>query len=208
MKIGLQFGSGNNALGPTTPSSAGRRAPVRVSEDARMHLNLRRLVAGFTADPLLQEDLLQECLVWLWQVEVEKPGQTMSWYLQNCRFRIQHWLAAGRSVDSPKRARGDARVSIDCNPEESALDGYHTDGDLFEAISIQDFVLTLERCLKKRERAVLHGLVDGFTLSEIAARVGLSYPTALKYSRKIADLAVRLGLVARMPTRRNARPDS
>src|ERR1041384_3722871 len=109
-------------------------------EDAGMCGTLRKIVAGLSVDPVLQEDLLQECLVCLWRVESEKPGRTRSWYLQNCRFHVQHWLASGRSVDSPKRARGDKLISLDAPDAPTALDGYDTNGELFETVSFQDIV--------------------------------------------------------------------
>ena len=64
---------------------------------------VRRIVNGFTKNVALQEDLLQEAMIHAWRVETEKPDRTRSWYLQSCRFHLQHWLALGRSVDSLKR---------------------------------------------------------------------------------------------------------
>src|SRR2546427_11487706 len=38
-----------------------------------------------------------------WLAEVRWPGQQRSWYLQSCRFHMQHYLDSGRSIDSLKR---------------------------------------------------------------------------------------------------------
>jgi DNA-directed RNA polymerase specialized sigma24 family protein len=167
-------------------------------EDVRMCSSLRTIVNSITGDPAMQQDMLQECLVCLWRMEAQKPGRTRSWYLQNCRFHVQHWLAAGRSLDSNKRARGEARVSIDTAEGKAAVTGYDTDtdGDVFELISFNDVVATLRRHLRRHERLVLRGLAEGFMLGEVASRAGLSYPTALKYRRKIAALAVKLGIAS------------
>ena len=62
---------------------------------------------GGSSTEVSEDDLLQESLVHLWKVRCDNPGRTKSWYLQNCRFHVQHWLAAGCSLDSPKRARAD-----------------------------------------------------------------------------------------------------
>ena len=163
-------------------------------EDGRMWGSLRKIVAGFSGDPALQKDLLQECLVCLWKAECERPGETRSWYLQNCRFHVQHWLALGKSLDSPKRARGENRVSIGGMDTETALEEYHTNGELFESVSFQDVVLTLASHLRPNERAVLRGLAEGDVLRDIASKARLSYPTALKYRKKIAALTVKLGI--------------
>jgi hypothetical protein len=68
-------------------------------EEPGIRESLRQIVNRFTDRDDLRQDLMQECLVRLWKVESEKPGRTRSWYLQNCRFHVQHWLAAGRSLD-------------------------------------------------------------------------------------------------------------
>jgi len=97
-----------------------------------MYGSLRKIVSRLTLDHALQKDMLQECLVCLWRVECEKPGRTRSWYLQNCRFTPSIGFASGRSVDSPKRARGDKLISLDAIDCGDVLDEHHTNGELFE----------------------------------------------------------------------------
>jgi len=41
---------------------------------------------------------------------------------------------------------------------------------------------------------VLCGLAENLAIGEIASKFGLSYPTVLKYRRKIAALTTRLGI--------------
>jgi DNA-directed RNA polymerase specialized sigma24 family protein len=163
-------------------------------DDTLMHESLQQIVAVSTRDRGLHQDLMQECLIHLWRLESEKPGHTRSWYLQNCRFHVQHWLASGRSVDSLKRNNADKRIPIDGNDDEPALQEYLTGGDLFERVSFQDVVSTLGLRLKPRERRVLDGLVDGMVLREIASELRLSYPTALKCRRAIAGVITKLGI--------------
>src|ERR687888_919930 len=92
-------------------------------EDAGICRTLRKIISGLTADPVLQDDLMQEGLVRLWRLEEREPGHSRSWYLQNCRFHLQHWLASGRSVDSLKRANGENRVNIDGLNDAIPFDG-------------------------------------------------------------------------------------
>jgi hypothetical protein len=129
----------------------------------------------------------------LMESRIPEAGRTRSWYLQNCRFHVQHWLAAGRSLDSHKRARGGNRIALHGTEEDSVLDVYHTNGELFEAVSVRDLVSTLNPLLKPQERTLLPGLAEGWVLREIASQCGISYPTALKYRRRIAALSCRLG---------------
>src|SRR5580765_2615207 len=112
-------------------------------EDAQMVRLLRQIVARFTRYPELQQDLMQESLLHLWKLERSRPGRTRSWYLQGCRFHLQHYLISGRSLDSLKRASAGYRISIDGNDEEPALHEHHTNGEVFEAVSFADVVSTL-----------------------------------------------------------------
>src|SRR5436190_18341400 len=152
-------------------------------EDARICQTLRRIVTRVTPDRALQDDLMQECLIRLWRLESEEPGRTRSWYLQNCRFHVQHWLASGRSLDSLKRAKGENRITIDGVNDEMLLDWYHTNGELLDTVSACDLVSTLAGHLKPRENVVLGGPADGLVLHDVAAKFKLSYPTVLKYRR-------------------------
>src|SRR5260370_15945719 len=130
-------------------------------EGAQTRELLRKIVAGFTQDPHLQQDLMQECLLHLWKLERSRPGRTRSWYLQGCRFHLQHYLALGRSLDSLKRANGGNRIAIDGDDQEPALHEHHTNGELFETVSFADLVWTLKRQVSPRESCVLGGLADG-----------------------------------------------
>src|SRR5262245_30119414 len=129
---------------------------------------LRKIVARFSADAALQDDLMQECLIRLWRQETEQPGRTQSWYLQSCRFHLQHWLALGRSLDSLKRANGDRRIAIDTVNNEPEVEDYHTNGELLELVNARDTISTLASRLNSPASEVLRGLANGLALREIA----------------------------------------
>jgi hypothetical protein len=175
-----------------------------LTEDAKIIGSLRRIISRLVTDSAMQKDLMQEGLLRLCRLETEKIGQTRSWYLQNCRFHLQHWLALGRSLDSFKRDIDDNRVVIDTVADEETLEGYDTNGELFELVCAKDFVSTLACHLKPRERALLGGLAEGLVLRDVALQLNLSYRTALNYRRKIAGLAIKLGIA---PAASCQRPD-
>ena len=162
-------------------------------DDARVRETLHKIVTTLTANRALQDDLMQECLIHIWRAENQTPGHTRSWYLQNCRYHVLHWLSAGRSLDSLKRTNGDQRVSIDELDDCFPFDGYHTHGELLAEVCANDVISTLALELKPSEIAVLRGLADGMRLHEIAVKLKRSYPTVLSYRRKIARVAVKLG---------------
>src|SRR6266508_5217964 len=168
-------------------------------EDARVREKLHRIVTVLTADRALQDDLMQECLIHIWRTENEKPGHTRSWYLQNCRYHLLHWLSSGRSLDSLKRNTSQHRVSIEELNNGLPFDDYHTNGELFEEVCAKDVVSTLALELRPCEIAVLRGLADGMRLHEIALQLKRTYPTVLSYRRKIARLAIKLGFFPAVP---------
>jgi len=171
-------------------------------EDARVCALLRRIISKLTVDQALRDDMMQECQIHLWRLESNEPGHTRSWYLQSCRFHLQHWLASGRSVDSLKRANGDRRVEINGVSETLHVEWHHTNDELIEVVSARDIVSTLAAHLKPCECGVLRGLADGMPVRDIAKNLELSYPTARKCRRRIAALAARLGISPPAPSSR------
>jgi len=176
--------------------SGGSAIATRCFEDDRIRHTLSKIVNRLNADPAVQEDLMQEGLIRLWKVELEQPGRTRSWYLQNCKFHLRHWLKAGRSLDSRKRVNADNRVTLDGVNDDTVCP---TEDQVFQTVSARDIVATLAVHLAPCERAVVGALADGLHGHEIATRLNLSYPTVLKYRRKIASLTVKLGIST--PTR-------
>jgi DNA-binding CsgD family transcriptional regulator len=165
-------------------------------ENERVHFLLEKIVNCLITDPVLRQDLMQEALLHLWRLERERPGQKLSWYLQSCRFRLQHYLSAGRSLDAEKRRRAQVPLAQDDHESTAALEQMETSDHSFGETCTHDLLSTLTGCLKARECDVLHCLADGLPTADIARRLQLSCPTVTKYRRKIARLVVKLGLRA------------
>jgi len=161
-------------------------------EDAGVREALRRVVGRFASDPQLKDELLQECLVHLWLVESEKPGRTLSWYLQSCRFHLHHWFHLGRSLDSPKRSSAENRLPLEETEDSGLQSVFLSDYQLPGIVSFNDLLAALAPYLTEREKRVLHGLAIGLPLRAIAARFDISYPTALKCRKRIAEVMTRL----------------
>lgn len=163
-------------------------------EDSRIRQTLVRIAGRLTPDPALHQDLVQESLIHLWKLELKDPGHTTSWYLMNCRFHMSHLLQSGRSLDSPKRAVVRSQRTIDSLEEEHQVPVSRSDEEMVDELSAQDLVTILYSGLRPRERAVLYGLARGLVLREVAAELRYSYPSVLKYRRRIARLALKLGI--------------
>ena len=159
--------------------------------DLRTVERLSKIVARLTSQPDLREDLIQEALIHLWQIQERQPGQSESWYLQSCRYHLQHLLVAGRSVDSLKRRAANAQISHS-DPDDP---GFLTVEEVIESgepmlaeISVRDMITAMSQRLSPREQEILRRLAEGYRTCEIARYLKLSHPTVIKSRRKIAAM--------------------
>src|SRR5215510_1080275 len=117
-------------------------------EDLKTVERLEKLVSRLTSNATLREDLMQEALIHLWLVQQQMPGQTESWYLQNCRYHLQHYLASGRSVDSFKRSGSRVHPTEDGEDHDALLDIFDNE-DTCEAIladvSARDIITAMSK---------------------------------------------------------------
>ena len=169
---------------------------IMLIEDIETLEQLGKIVVRLTSNPALREDLMQEALIHLWQVQEQNPGQTKNWYLQNCRYRLLHYLALGRSVDSPKRRASQVHPSVHDENEEDWLDRFQGSDTVLEDVSARDILSSLSKVLTPREIAVLQWLAEGLGTREIGKRLGISHPMVIKLRRKIAVLARKLSIEA------------
>src|SRR5437899_1659078 len=101
-------------------SGNGSRSTGTADESVSLREALAGMIRSMTPNPALREDLLQEAMVHLWLTETRRPDQTRSWYLQSCRFHLQHYLNSGRSIDSGKRCRDQTPMTDDSEGDEAA----------------------------------------------------------------------------------------
>jgi RNA polymerase sigma factor (sigma-70 family) len=158
--------------------------------------SLSRIARRMVSNAALHEDLLQEALMHLWLIEARRPGQTRSWYLHSCRFHLQHYLASGRSVDSRKRRHREVRLSFENDEITSMPDHFDADTAFLAQVCAREMMSLLSNQLKPRAQAILTCLSDGMGTREIARKLRISHPTVIKYRRKIAALALKLGISA------------
>lgn len=163
-------------------------------EDIETLEQLGRIVVRLTSNPALREDLMQEALIHLWQVQEQNPGQTKNWYLQNCRYRLLHYLALGRSVDSPKRRASQVHPSEHDEDPDDWLDRFAGSDTVLQDVSARDILALLSKVLSPREISILQWLAEGLGTREIAKRLGISHPMVIKHRRKIAVLAKKLSI--------------
>ncbi len=162
-------------------------------DDARTRELLSRVVFRLSSDPTVRQDLMQEALVHLWLLEARRPGQRESWYLQSCKFHLRNFISSGRSVDSPKRRAGKVAYGDGENRHDRAFESSRDDV-VFTLVSARDIFLMLSCRLTPFEQAVLGHLAEGLGAREIAERLEVTHPTVIKYRRKIAAMAIRLGI--------------
>jgi RNA polymerase sigma factor (sigma-70 family) len=163
-------------------------------EDFEIREQLGVMVTRLTSNPSVREDLMQEALIQLWQVCEENPGHTKNWYVQNCRFHLLHYLALGRSVDSPKRRASQVQPSEHDEDQEDLSDAFESTNTVLADVSVREIIASLSKVLSAREMAILQWLSEGLCIREIAKYLGISHPMVIKYRRKIAASAQRLSI--------------
>jgi DNA-directed RNA polymerase specialized sigma24 family protein len=161
-------------------------------EERAIREALVRVIQTTTSNVALQDDLLQEALVHMWLIQTRRPGQTRSWYLQSCKFHLQHYLASGRSVDSAKRRAGQMLGAAHSEEEAKFADEGDPEDSVLDWVSARDLVALLSRHLHASERAVLLCLADGLGPRDIGQRLKISHTMVIKHRRRIAALLTRL----------------
>jgi DNA-directed RNA polymerase specialized sigma24 family protein len=164
---------------------------------------LSKLVGRMTTDYALRDDLMQEALIHFWLIEHQRPGQKPSYYLQSCRFHLQHFMAAGRSIDSAKRRAGQVPLHTDEGDDELVTVDPQSEADqtLVGHVCAQEIIDLLSPLLKPREQQILGCLAEGLGPRDIARRLNVSHPAAIKSRRKIAALLTKYGVAPPAPSR-------
>src|SRR5260221_6452872 len=153
---------------------------------------LLRMIGRITPNFALRQDLLQEALIHLWLMEVRRPGQTRSWYLQSSKFHLLHFLASGRSVDCPKRAHCHSHSEDDPEQLEDSHELADSGGSVLSQVIARDIISVLSSRLSPHENAVLDCLADGLGVREIGRRLEMSHTMVLRHRANIASLLVKL----------------
>jgi len=153
-----------------------------VTEDNRIVKQLHGIAARLTGDLDLQKDLMQEMFIHLVQVETDRPGQTLSWYLQGCHFRARDYLDRGRSINSIKRSNN--LVPLDQRDDDDDSLGVCPDApdpvDLYSELIARDIVDLLILRLTVVQQQILFLLMYGFGVYEIARELGNKRDIAIR----------------------------
>jgi DNA-directed RNA polymerase specialized sigma24 family protein len=179
----------------TMNHSNGRKSPANGdSQQASLREALRQMIRRLTPNAALRDDLLQEALVHLWLTETRRPDQTRSWYIQSCRFHLQHYLSCGRSIDSAKRWRDQLPINDSFEDNHASAEPADSGNSVFTCVSAREIIELLAPQLTVQGQAVLHCLADGLGPREIGRKLKLSHTMVIRYRRKIASLFARLEL--------------
>lgn len=162
-------------------------------EDPEARLTVRKIVHRLCRDQAQSDDLMQEALIWLWLTEEQRPGQTLSWYLQGCHFHLLNHLSAGRSLDSGKRLPW--RISFPPNGDYPVdIKRWETQTAVWPQPSARELMLLLDQWLTPAERDTLHWLAEGYGAREVARKLGVSHQAVVKRRKRIASLVLQFQL--------------
>src|SRR5262249_33919159 len=159
---------------------------TRNVEDPAVQRVLLRIVVKIERNPSVREELMQEGLVHIWLQVGRNPGHSRSWYLQSCKYHLQHYLGYGRSVDSPKRASARMTVGHELEDADERIEPAERDGDVVSEVSAREMIALLCHRLEGRRRDIFGWLVEGFGPAEIAKKMKISRPAVVRHRHKIA----------------------
>jgi len=157
-------------------------------------LKIAQVVNCVTHSPDLRQDLMQEALLHFWQKESESPGQTLSYYLQSCRFHLLDHLKHGRSLDSPTRSHLRTELHKDSEDEETLPAELTSPENAFESAVNSDLFNALAEHVDEMNRSILMLAQNGAGVREISRELRISHPAVVKRFRTIRDTAIRVGL--------------
>ncbi len=142
-----------------------------------------------------REDLMQEALLHLWREERQHPDQKLSWYLQSCKFHLEHYRVCGRSLDSLKHRSAQAPFP-DCYPTQDGwLASLSLEEDILSEINARDVIALLQIQLEPIDQAILGASAQGLKTGEIAHEFELSHQSVRRHRLRIALTASRLGVL-------------
>jgi RNA polymerase sigma factor (sigma-70 family) len=155
---------------------------------------LQKMILRMTHNPAMRADLMQEALIRLWQIQNQEPAQSRAWYIQNCRFHLLHYLALGRSVDSPKRQGARVHPSYEDDQGYEWMDQFEGESTVLQEVNVRDILALLSKTLSPRETCILHWLTEGLGTREIARQLNISHAMVVKHRRNIAAMAAKLSV--------------
>ena len=151
-----------------------------------------RMVQRITSHLALRDDLMQEALIHLWLTESRRPGQTLSWYLQGCRYHLLHYLSLGRSLDSAKRRFNQWPDAGEEDSDQEPFEGESSGDTVLTVVIARDIIALLVPHLTLVQRTVLYCFADGLGPRDIGRRLGISHTMVIKHRSKIASILERL----------------
>lgn len=138
------------------------------------------------------EDLYQEALIHLWlhYKEGSLSDKTDSYILQGCYFHLRNYL---RKVQDkvPILSINTTGIGDDGTKLEDilAIDGMETFNCLESKIDVE---AREEKYLTEREKKTLSLIMEGMSMREVGARLGISHVMVLKIRNKIKEKYLQL----------------
>ena len=174
-------------------------AADRMLQRPRVLAALARIARSLTSNLHRAEDFRQDASLHLWLQLQRRPGHRWSWYLQGCRFHLLNELRHGSSIDSFKHHSLAVEISDEDNQDAQVrLKTMQTQHDPLSCVCADDILARLWPHLTQTQQTVLLYLLDGFSVEETAHHLGISHQAVTNTRRRIAHLALHLGISLHM----------
>jgi DNA-directed RNA polymerase specialized sigma24 family protein len=155
---------------------------------------LARLVARMERDPSARQDFMQEATSHFWMKTVQRPGQSLDWYLKSCKYHLQHYRVAGCSVDALKHHGAQVTFAEAYEEHVSQIDTSKLGAGVMSEVISRDMMAVLSPRLESLDRSILRLMNEGLGMHEIANLLHISHQFANRRRCKIAAIAIALGI--------------
>lgn len=137
------------------------------------------------------EDLYQEAVIHLWlhYKDGSLSDKTDSYILQGCYFHLRNYLRKVQDkvpILSINTGVGEDGAKLE---DVLTIDGMATFDYLESKIDVES---QEERCLTEREKKILSFIMEGMSMREVGAKIGLSHVMVLKIRNKIKNKYLQL----------------
>ncbi len=158
----------------------------------KLETRLRKIAGNVTENKADQDDLLQEGRIYLWKNREKLKDKTISYVLTGCYFRFIDYLKQGSRIDGKLRENVTVISLYYVTHEEKTPVVASVPSEIDDPKNVliaKDLEEQIRKHLNTKLKETYDLLLKGYTLGEIAKRLGLTHEAVRIRAKKIQRIA-------------------